>query len=92
MPKSWIYEPTLTAYDALLFYNAMIRHYDCFYYTPVAVAKREEFGIKYRFLCLAYDRNAPDQDSLFASIEIYKPYAGMPYATRLHRLSQDAWL
>lgn len=92
MPKSWIYEPMLSAYDALLFYNAMRRHCDSFYYTPVAVAKREEAGIKYRFLCLAYNKNTPSQDSQFASVEIYKPNSGMPYATRLHMLSQDVWL
>ncbi len=92
MPKSWVYEPMLSPYDALLFYNAMKRHYDPYYYTPIAVAKREETGMKYRFLCLAHEKNAPEQDSLFASIEIYKPAAGIPYATRLHRLSQDVWL
>ena len=92
MSKRWIYEPMLYPYDALLFYNAMKRHYDPFCYTPVAVAKREETGIKYRFLCLAYDKNAPEQASLFASIEIYKPPSGIPYATHLHRLPQDVWL
>lgn len=92
MPKSWVYEPRISPYDALLFYNAMKRHYDLFYYTPIAVAKREEVGTKYRFLCIAHYRNAPEQDSLFARIEVYKPIAGMPYATRLHRLPQDAWL
>ena len=92
MPNGWVYEPTISPYVALLFYNAMLRHYDFFSYTPVAVAKREEIGTKYRYLCIAQARNAPDQDSLFACIEIYKPIAGMPYATRLHRMSQDTWL
>ncbi|MDF2904734.1 MAG: hypothetical protein K0R34_55 [Herbinix sp.] len=91
MPRGWVYEPTISPYDALLFYNAMKRHYDPFCYTPVAVAKREEIGTKYRYLCIAHYRNALEQDSLFARIEIYKPIAGMPYATCLHRLSQDAW-
>jgi hypothetical protein len=89
MPKSWIYEPTLSAYEAMVFYNTMIRRNDPYHYIPIAVAKREEFGMKYRYICLAYDRFKPDQDSLFACIEIYKPTAGKPYATRLHRLSQD---
>ena len=92
MLMSWIYEPILSPYVSLLFYNTMKRHYDSFYYTPIAVAKREEVGIKYRFLCIAHDKDTPEQDSLFASIEIYKPIAGKPYATRLHRLSQDVWL
>ena len=92
MPKKWVYEPTVSPYDALLFYNTMKRHYDLFDYIPIAVAKREEIGTKYRYFCVAQARNAPDQASLFANIEIYKPIAGMPYATRLHRFSQEVWL
>ena len=92
MAKNWIYEPTVSPYDALLFYNTMKRYYDQFEYIPIAVAKREEIGTKYRYLCIAQARNAPDHDTLFAGIEIYKPIAGTPYATRLHRFFPDIWL
>jgi hypothetical protein len=91
MPRSWVYDPIISHYDALLFYNAMKRHYDPFNYIPIAVAKREEVGMRYRFLCIAHDRCDPEQASLFAKIEIYKPIAGMPYATLLRRLEQDPW-
>ncbi len=91
MPKSWVYEPIISPYDALLFYNAMKRHQDPFEYQPIAVARREEIGMKYRFLCIARYRQDPEQASLLVRIEIYKPTAGMPYATCIHRLPQDSW-
>ncbi|MDF2484638.1 MAG: hypothetical protein K0R46_806 [Herbinix sp.] len=91
MPKSWVYEPITSHYDALLFYNAMKRHYDPFYYIPISVAKREEIGTKYRFLCIARDRSNPEQASLFAKIELYKPPVGIPYATSLYRISPEVW-
>lgn len=91
MPKNWVYEPCISDYDALLFYNAMKRHEAPFHYIPVAVAMREETGMKYRFLCIARTKNDPEQASHFTIIEIYKPNAGMPYATCLHRLDADLW-
>lgn len=92
MSMGWIYEPIQSPYDVLLFYNSMKKHIDSFCYTPIAIARREEIGTKYRFLCLAYDKADPDAASQFASIEIYKPMTGLPYPTRLHRLLQDNWL
>ncbi len=70
MPKNWFYEPTVSPYDALLFYNTMKHHHDLFDYIPIAVAKREEIGTIYRYLCIAQASNAPDQDTLFVGIEI----------------------
>lgn len=85
MQKGWVYRPVITKYEALLFYNAMQNHQDAFYYTPIAVAKHEEIGTKYRFLCIAAPKANPEASSLFADIEIYKPVAGRPYATCLYR-------
>ncbi|HWT76894.1 MAG TPA: hypothetical protein VN258_19510 [Mobilitalea sp.] len=89
MYQSWIYEPEITYYEALLFYNAMQRHLDPYYYKPIAVAKREQSGMKYRFLCIAMPKYAPGPPSHFADIEIYKPIAGMPYASGLYRIDFD---
>lgn len=91
MPKCWVYDSNITHDEALIFYNALIRHNDPFYYYPIAVAKREETGTKYRFLCIARPKNVPAQSSHFVGIEIYKPILGMPYATCLHKLVLDLW-
>lgn len=89
MPKSWIYEPTITYYEALLLYNALQKHQDDYRYHPVALAKREEVGTKYRFLCIATPESNPLLSSHFADIEVYKPINGMPYITSLFRLDFD---
>jgi hypothetical protein len=89
MQRGWIYEPVISNYEALLFYNALKKHSDSFYYRPIAIAKREETGMKYRFLCIAIPKATPYHPSHFAEIEIYKPEMGMPYATCLYRLEFD---
>jgi hypothetical protein len=89
MQKGWVYEPVITKYEALLFYNAMKKHKDHFIYNPIAIARREETGTKYRFLCIATPKTNPGPSSHFADIEIYKPNNGMPYATCLFRLDFD---
>ena len=85
----WIYEPDITEYEASLFNYAMYEHKDYYYYCPIAIAKREEIGMKYRFLCIAKPWDALAYCSHLAEIEIYKPVAGMPYATCLYRICFD---
>jgi hypothetical protein len=89
MPRGWVYEPYLSEYDTLILYNALTKHSDSFYYKPIALAKREETGMKYRFLCIALPKEFPINPSHFADIEVYKPQLGMPYATGLYRIEFD---
>lgn len=89
MHKGWIYEPIVPGYESLLFYNAMQKHQDCYFYTPIAFAKREEVGMKYRFLCIAVPKSNPLNSSHFADIEIYKPFSGMPYISGLYKVEFD---
>jgi hypothetical protein len=89
MQKGWVYEPVISMYEALLFFNAMKRHKDQYNYNPIAIASREQIGMKYRFLCIATPKTIPGQPSHFADIEIYKPISGIPYATGLHKLDFD---
>jgi hypothetical protein len=89
MQRGWVYKPVITNYEALLFYNVLKKHADSFYYRPIAIAKREETGIKYRYLCIAMPRVNPLNPSHFADIEIYKPQMGMPYATYLYKIEFD---
>jgi hypothetical protein len=89
MQRGWIYEPVISNYEALLFYNALKKHSDSFYYRPIVIAKREEIGMKYRFLCIAIPKVSPCHPSHFADIEIYKPAMGMPYATSIYRIELD---
>lgn len=89
MPPGWVYEPVLTNYDALMFYNILSKHPDMYYYRPIAIAKREETGVKYRYLCIAFSKSNPYYPSHFADIEIYKPPRGIPYATSLYRMDFD---
>lgn len=86
MLREWIYEPYLSDHDNLIFYNALYKHRDPFYYHPIALARREETGMKYHFLCIAFPRDFLGRPSHFADIEIYKPRLGMPYATCLYRI------
>ncbi|MDF2537243.1 MAG: hypothetical protein K0S76_264 [Herbinix sp.] len=92
MLKNWVYEPLVSYYDSLLFYNSISRYKDPYSYKPIAIAKREEIGLKYRFLCVAVPKEATQPTSHFALIEIYKSEKGMPYITRLHRISSDHFL
>lgn len=86
MPLRWTYEPQLTNFEALLLYNALHQLPDAFYYRPIAIAKREETGMKYRYLCIAIPKDNPFRPSHFADIEVYKPILGEPYATFLYRM------
>lgn len=89
MQRGWVYEPAISNYDSLIFYNALKKHSDFYYYKPIALAKREETGMKYRFLCIAIPRSTPCHPSHFAQIEVYKPQMGMPYVTINYRLEFD---
>jgi len=89
MSIGWIYEPYLSDYESILFYNVFKKHTDSFFYRPVAIAKREESGVKYRYLCIAAPKDNPFISSHFADIEIYKPRLGIPYATKLNRIDFD---
>lgn len=88
--KSWVYEPFMSNYEIVLLHNALRRHQDNFFYNPIALAKREEAGMKYRFLCIAVPKTYPGPPSHFADIEIYKPMKGMPYCTSLYRKDFDS--
>jgi len=91
MLNRWIYEPLISQDDFLLFCNALSRHKDSYYYRPIAIAKCEEAGLKYRFLCIAEPNTFQGPPTHFANIEIYKPTQGMPYATRIHRICFDQY-
>jgi hypothetical protein len=86
MPKGWVYEPIITKDEILLLYNSLRNHSDSYLYRPIAIAKREEIGMKYRFLCIANPINYPNLPSHFADVGVYKPVLGMPYVTHLNRL------
>jgi hypothetical protein len=89
MQREWIYEALISQSDLLLFYNSISCHKNPFIYRPIALAKRDEVGTKYRFLCIAQSDQFPGHSSHFANIEIYKPEKGMPYTTRIHRINFD---
>jgi hypothetical protein len=89
MLKEWVFEPQISPYELLLFNNAVSRHKDSYGYWPIAMAKREETGIKYRFLCIAQSLSPLAPPSHFACIEVYKSEKGMPYVTRIHKSSFD---
>ncbi len=86
MQKGWVYEPVISNYDALLFYNVMSNYTDGYHYHPIAIAKREQIGMKYRFLCIVLEKITLNLPSHFADIEIYKPELGKPYATCIYKL------
>ena len=89
MQNSWIYEPMTNRNEAFIFYNALQNYQDRYYYTPIAVARREEIGVKYRFLCIAIPKDTPHCPSHFADVEIYKPLKGMPYACSIYKAAFD---
>ena len=91
MLSCWIYEPIMSTHEALLFYNALKQHESQFYYIPVAVARREEEGIRYRYHCIARSKLGPAACSHFTGIELYKPILGMPYITYIHNYEADHW-
>jgi hypothetical protein len=89
MQYNWVYEPKISNYEALLFYHALRRHRDSYYYFPIAVASREEVGVKYHFLCIAKPKSNQASSSQLVEIEVYKPAKSLPYATYIHRSGQD---
>lgn len=89
MQMDWVYHPTIPSIERLIFNNAMLRHIDQYYYAPIAMAKREESGVKYRFLCIAALKNINNTPSHFADIEVYKPIFGMPYISGLYKIEFD---
>jgi hypothetical protein len=84
MQNGWVYSPVISDYENYLFFFAMRRNQDIYRYYPIAVAKREEVGTKYRFLCIAVPKKQPDTPSHFADIGIYKPAQGLPYPICLY--------
>lgn len=92
MQQDWIYHCEISNYEALLLYNALKRHKDTFCYHPIAVAKREETGMKYHFLCIAEPTSIHCGNTHFVDIELYKPMAGMPYITRMKKLNFEGLL
>lgn len=86
MPLRWTYEPYLTNYEALILHNALCQCPGAYIYKPIAVAKREETGMKYRYLCLAIPKDNPFRPTHFADIEVYKPMLGEPYTTFLYHM------
>lgn len=89
MQSEWVYEPYLSDYEALIFYNALKKHTDSFYYKPIAIGKREETGMKYRYLCISSSKDNPYTHTHFTVIEIYKPQMALPYVTCLFRIEFD---
>lgn len=85
----WKYEPNITYDDYIMFHNVMNNHVDSYVYQPIALARREEIGTKYRFLCIAQPKDLFRPDSHLVIIEIYRSQKGSPYATRLKRISFD---
>lgn len=83
MNLHWTYEPVIPLKELLLFHNALSHRSESCGYYPVAVAKRSETGIRYRFLCIDNRVKLPGTPSRFLITEIYKPEQGMPYVTRI---------
>lgn len=88
MQQSWVYRSEMTYNESMLLQYVMKKHRDSFYYIPIAVAKREEIGIKYRFLCIAHSK-LNKSPSHFTIIGLYKPEKGMPYATSMGKITFD---
>ena len=92
MQLHWIYDPVISFEELLLYHNAISYHSDSFYYHPVAVAKRHETGVRYRFLCIINPKGFPEGPTHFAITELYKPDQGMPYVTRVIPLTDEPWV
>lgn len=88
MQIEWVYEPVISYYEMLLFRNAIKNHSNYFYYIPIAIARREEAGRRYRFLCIA-KAVASGLSTHFSDIEVYKPHFGKPYATCVNNIAFD---
>ncbi len=89
MQLHWNYEPFISFDEFLLYHNAVSHRSDSINYHPVAVAKRHEIGIRYRYLCTVNPKDFPGGPSRFVIIEIYKPEQSMPYVTKFISLPSD---
>lgn len=89
MQNSWVYEPVVPYYEMMLFQNAISQNRDAFCYFPVAMAKRCEVGMKYRYLCIVRQNTFPAKPTSFVIIEIYKSELGIPYITRRLRVTAE---
>lgn len=81
MPGSWEYQPSLTTYDAFVFYNAIGQHEDYFYH-PIAVAKQVVNGINYRFMTIAEPQTGRVRPSFRPGDRL--PAAGRPALRHRH--------
>lgn len=89
MQCRWNYETMITDCDLHILYTALHKHRDQYDYYPLSVAKRDEIGLNYRFLCIAIPKAKPEYASHLAEIGVYVPPAGKPYATCLYRRDFD---
>lgn len=83
MYLDWVFEPYMTDYELLLFNNSINHCEKDYIYHPIAIAKRDEIGVKYRYLCIAKTSIYPHTSCKIMIIEVYKPPQGKPYVTRL---------
>ena len=77
MQCRWNYETMIADQDLHILYYAL------------AVAKRKEIGLNYRFLCIAVPKDNTECASHLAIVGVYKPPAGKPYGTCLYRKDFD---
>lgn len=89
MQCRWNYETMIADQDLHILYYALRRHMDHYDYYPLAVAKRKEIGLNYRFLCIAVPKDNAECASHLAIVGVYKPPAGKPYGTCLYRKDFD---
>jgi hypothetical protein len=89
MQCKWEYEKMIDDNDLYILYTVMRKHKDAYNYYPLAVAKRTEIGLSYRFLCIAVPKANSDYVSHLAVIGIYKPPTGAAYATCVYRQEFD---
>lgn len=89
MQCKWAYERLISDDDLHILYNALLPVEDSYIYYPLAVAKRSEVGLNYRFLCLAVPGKNQECASHLAVIGVYKPPYGVPYATCLYKKDFD---
>jgi len=89
MQENWVFEQKILYYEALIFFNTIKGIMNSYLYDPIAIARHEQYGMKYHFLCIAKPMSSPQLISHFAVIEIFQPVSGIPYATKLLRIEID---
>lgn len=85
MQCKWEYEKMIDDSDLHMLYTALLKHKDAYNYYPLAVAKRVEIGLSYRFLCIAVPKASSEYVSHLAVIGIYKPPAATAYVSCMLR-------